>query len=72
MEERIKGIEYMIEEMDTFIKENPTTKKHPGTNIQQIWSKKTKDKSNMKEKGKEKEVIDNILNKIREEKSQKL
>lgn len=34
MEERIKGIENMIEEMDTFIKENPTTKKHPGTNIQ--------------------------------------
>lgn len=34
MEERIKGIENMIEEMNTFIKVNPKTKKHPGTNIQ--------------------------------------
>ena len=38
MEERISGIEDMIEEMDTLVKENVKSRKFLTQNIQEIWN----------------------------------
>lgn len=70
MEERISGIEYTIEEMDTLIKENVKSKKFLIQNIQKIWDTKKRPSLRIIKIEKEESKLKgtkNIFNKITEE-----
>ena len=49
MEERILGIEDLIKEMDTLVKENDKSKKSAGIKNQEIWD--TKKRPNQRKVG---------------------